>query len=401
MPDTQQMSPGSGGEGLRSGTQLGRQTVPLPKATTELLYSLVDLLAAARDCKASDIHLQIGDPPIVRVNGVITRFDGPPLTEKSMDELLHSLLPEERKVLFQAEGSVDYAIELTGIGRFRVNIFKEQQGPSAVLRLLPSKIKNLHELNLPPGIEANLLTKSNGLVLVVGPTGSGKSTTLAAMVDHLNSTRNDINIVTLEAPIEFVHHSKYGVVRQREVGIHVPSFERGVRDAMRQNPDVILVGEIRDRETMQAALQAAETGHLVFGTLHTTGAAKTIDRVLGFFEAGDKENIKTQLSTVLRGVVSQVLIPRVDSYDTEKEPGRAAAFEVMITNAAISNLLREMKLSQINDSIQGGAKEGMISLDNQLIDLFKRGVISLESVLQKCLSERKHMEDRLTQVLRR
>jgi twitching motility protein PilT len=328
--------------------------------------SMEELLREAADKGASDLHLSSGEPPLLRIHGDLTRTEHPALTPDGVQALVASIMSETQRAQFQAEHEVDFACELAGKGRFRVNVFMQSRGPGAVLRAIPSVIPSLDSLQMP-GVLKELCTRERGLVLVTGPTGSGKSTTLAAMIDVINQTW-DAHILTVEDPIEFVHPPKRCLVNQREVGPHTNSFSNALRSALREDPDVILIGEMRDLETISLALTAAETGHLVFGTLHTSSAPKTIDRIIDVFPAGQQGQIRTMLSESLEAVIAQTLLKK-------KGGGRVAACEILIGVPAVRNLIREGKLHQIPSMMQTNQRVGMQTLDMALADLVKRGLI--------------------------
>jgi len=325
----------------------------------ELLHETVAL-------GASDLHLSAGLPPLMRIHGDLTRTQHPALSAAGVTALVNSIMTDDQRQIFQAEHEIDFACEIPGKGRFRVNVFVQSRGPGAVLRTIPTVIPTLESLHLPP-ILKELCTRERGLVLVTGPTGSGKSTTLAAMVDLVNQTW-DAHILTVEDPIEFVHPPKRCLVNQREVGPHTRSFSNALRSALREDPDVILVGELRDLDTMSLALTAAETGHLVFGTLHTSSAPKTIDRIIDVFPAGQQNQVRTMLSESLEAVIAQTLVKK-------KGGGRIAACEILIGAPAVRNLIREGKLHQIPSMMQTSQRIGMQTLDIALADLVKRGLI--------------------------
>jgi len=335
------------------------------------------LLRETVDKGASDLHLSTGEPPMLRVHGDLLRTEHPALTPESVTGLVNSIMNEHQRSYFNKEHEVDFACEVPGKGRFRVNVFLHSRGPGAVLRTIPTEIPSLDSLNLPPVLK-ELCTRERGLVLVTGPTGSGKSTTLAAMVDVINQTW-DAHILTVEDPIEFVHPPKRCLVNQREVGPHTGSFTNALRSALREDPDVILIGEMRDLETISLALTAAETGHLVFGTLHTSSAPKTIDRIIDVFPAGQQGQIRTMLSESLEAVVAQTLVKK-------KGGGRVAACEILIGVPAVRNLIREAKLHQIPSMMQTGQRVGMQTLDMALADLVKRGMIEPTAVPRPTLS---------------
>jgi twitching motility protein PilT len=326
------------------------------------------LLALSVTNHASDLHLSAGLPPLLRVHGDIQRLDSPALDHQAVLALVHSTMNETQRQLFAQHMDLDYSFEIAGLARFRVNAFNQLRGAGAVFRTIPSQILTLEALKAPR-IFADLALKPRGLVLVTGPTGSGKSTTLAAMVDHRN-THAMGHILTVEDPIEFVHTPQKSLINQREVGAHTQSFASALRSALREDPDVILVGEMRDLETIRLAMTAAETGHLVLGTLHTSSAAKTIDRIIDVFPGDEKEMIRAMLSESLQAVISQTLCKTKDGL------GRVAAFEIMIGSNAIRNLIREGKVAQMYSSIQTGGNLGMQTLDQSLSDLVKRDIIS-------------------------
>ena len=325
------------------------------------------LLREATEKGASDLHLSTSEPPMLRIHGDLVRTEHAALTPEHVNALVNSIMNDRQRAQFSNEHEVDFACELPGKGRFRVNVFLHSRGPGAVLRTIPTLIPSLESLHMP-AILKELCTRERGLVLVTGPTGSGKSTTLAAMVDVINQTW-DAHILTVEDPIEFVHQPKRCLVNQREVGPHTGSFTNALRSALREDPDVILIGEMRDLETISLALTAAETGHLVFGTLHTSSAPKTIDRIIDVFPAGQQAQIRTMLSESLEAVVAQTLVKKKGG------GGRVAACEILIGVPAVRNLIREAKLHQIPSMMQTGQRAGMQTLDMALADLVKRGMI--------------------------
>lgn len=327
-----------------------------------------ELLAFAVKNKASDLHLSSGLPPMIRVHGDVRRINMPPLDHAQVHAMVYDIMSDAQRKHFEENLECDFSFEIPNLARFRVNAFNQQRGAAAVLRTIPSRVLTLEELNAPK-VLVELAQQPRGLVLVTGPTGSGKSTTLAAMLNHLNENFYG-HILTVEDPIEFVHESKRCLVNQRELGAHTLGFSDALRSALREDPDYILVGEMRDLETIRLALTGAETGHLVFGTLHTSSAPKTIDRIIDVFPAGEKEMVRAMLSESLRAVISQTLLKTRDGN------GRVAAYEVMVGTPAIRNLIREGKVAQMYSSIQTGQSLGMQTLDQSLQDLVRRGLVA-------------------------
>ena len=333
------------------------------------------LLELALESGASDLHLTVGRPPILRLHGALAPIDCDPLEPADTERLLREIATEEHVALLHKEGGADFAYAFRDAARFRVSLLRQKGVYGLVLRLIPSTLLTLEQIGLPPQVR-ELLDRPRGLILVTGPTGSGKSTTLASMIDIINTER-DCHIITVEDPIEYYHPHKKSIVTQREVGHDVPTFKEALRRALRQDPDVILVGELRDLETMEAAISAAETGHLVFATLHTTGAAPTVDRILDAFPPAQQSQIRTQLASSLVAVISQVLMPARDGN------GRVAALEIMIATPSIRALIRDNKPFRIASDIQTGSKWGMQTLDAHLLSLWRNGRISRKECLSK------------------
>lgn len=334
---------------------------------------ILKLLEKTIEKKASDLHITVGVPPIIRIDGELVSLGDTVVTPKDSQQLVQQLLEEKTFNKLESKGEVDASYSYPGVGRFRVNVYKQRGTYGIAIRSVALKIPTVEELGLPNTIK-DLARKKRGLILITGPTGSGKSTTLAAMINKINNERA-CHILTLEDPIEYLHKHNKSIVNQREIGHDSSSFADALRSSLRQDPDVILVGEMRDLETMQIAITAAETGHLVLSTLHTIGAAKTIDRIIDVFPANQRQQIVMQLSSVLQGVVSQQLLPRLDG------SGRVAALEMMVTTPAIKNLIREGKTHQIQTAIQTGGKFGMKTMDKSLVELYKNGIISMENTM--------------------
>ncbi|MBI4632388.1 MAG: type IV pilus twitching motility protein PilT [Deltaproteobacteria bacterium] len=328
------------------------------------------------DQGASDLHLVSGQQPALRIRGEMERVKFDVLTNDGLKAMLYEITPEHKVKQFEETGDIDFAYEIPNLARYRANYFQQKYGVAAVFREIPSTILTAQQLGLPP-VVSQLATLPRGLVLVTGPTGSGKSTTLAAIIDEANRVRKD-HIITIEDPIEFVHKSQSCIVNHREVGIHTKTFSSALRGALREDPDVILVGELRDLETISLAVEAASTGHLVFGTLHTTSAAKTVDRIIEVFPSSEQMQIRSTLADGLRAIIAQVLFKRVD------KKGRCAALEILIANAAVRNLIRESKTFQIPSMIQTGKKYGMQLLDDAIMDLLNRGWIGADDAYIKC-----------------
>jgi twitching motility protein PilT len=335
---------------------------------------ITELLSFTVQQGASDLHISAGMPPIIRVDGEVRRIKLPSLDHKQVHTLIYDIMNDKQRKEYEDVLETDFSFEVPGLARFRVNAFNQNRGAGAVFRTIPSKVLTLDDLGMGKVFQ-DLSELPRGLVLVTGPTGSGKSTTLAAMIDYVNDTRAD-HILTIEDPIEFVHESKKCLVNQREVHRDTHSFSHALRSALREDPDIILVGEMRDLETIRLALTAAETGHLVFGTLHTTSAAKTIDRVIDVFPAAEKDMVRSMLSESLMGVISQTLLKK-------PKGGRVAAHEIMIGTPAIRNLIREAKVAQMYSAIQTGASYGMKTLDQSLQELVQKGMISRETARER------------------
>ena len=337
-------------------------------------YEMNDLLEIVVEQHASDLHLQVGQAPTLRLSGSMTPVDGPALTPTDTESLMLAITPDAHVQNVKLNGGTDFGFAYRDKARFRVSVLKSKGNYGLVLRQIPNKMFGLREIGLPDKIK-ELLYRPRGLIVVTGPTGSGKSTTLASMINYINENREG-HIITIEDPIEYYHDHKRCIVTQREIGVDVPNFSEAIRRALRQDPDVILVGEMRDLETIEAAISAAETGHLVFATLHTNGAAKTIDRIVDAFPANMKDMIRTQLASSIQAVLSQVLCKKIGG-------GRISAFEIMLNTTSIASLIRENKTFRINSDIQTGASLGMITLDAHLMSLVNREMVTADEALDK------------------
>jgi twitching motility protein PilT len=331
--------------------------------------------------KASDLHLSTGNPPMLRINGELVRVDYPALRNDELKAMVYEIAPEGKIKIFEETSDIDFGYEVPGMARYRANFFQQKSGISAVFRLIPSNVLTVEDLGLPAVLKKFPMLKK-GLVLVTGPTGSGKSTTLAAMMDYANLHRHD-HIITVEDPIEFVHRSQNCLVQHREVGVHTRSFAAALRGALREDPDVLLVGELRDHETIELALTAAATGHLVFGTLHTSSASKAVDRIIDVFPTNQQNQIRATLAESLKGVIAQNLFKRID------KPGRVAALEILVVDMAIANLVREGKTHQIPGMIQVGKKKGNQPLDDAIMEHLRHARISPEEAWDKAIDKKK------------
>ncbi|MGE0880055.1 MAG: type IV pilus twitching motility protein PilT [Acidimicrobiia bacterium] len=344
------------------------------------LLTLDELLLRVLEARGSDLHLTAGSVPMARVNGALQPIGGvPKLTPSTLEELLWSSLTARDRTRFVDDGELDTSYSLPGLSRFRVNVYQQRNSLGAVMRVIPHIVPDIDKLGMPDSVR-KLAELARGLVLVTGPTGSGKSTTLASLIDYVNRTQ-PYNIVTVEDPIEFLHEHKRSIVNQREVGTDTESFSTALRQVLRQDPNVILIGEMRDLETISIALRAAETGHLVFGTLHTQGAAQTVNRVIDVFPPEQQGQIRTMLASTLQGVVSQQLVPTLDGR------GRCAAVEVLLATSAVRNMVRENKVHQILATMQSGRGQGMITMDSSLASLVRTGKISVETAIEFCSDE--------------
>jgi len=336
-----------------------------------------ELLKLTSDADASDLHLTVGVPPTLRINGFLSKLEYPELTENDVYEMIYSILNDIQRKKFEEIKEIDFSIEIVNGARFRVNVFQHRRGIAGAFRLIPEKIKTLEELALPLSLE-EFSKKPKGLVLITGPTGSGKSTTISSLIDIINENQK-LHIITIEDPIEFIHQHKNCIIDQREVGMHTQSFAYALRSALREDPDVILVGEMRDLETISMAVTAAETGHLVFSTLHTNSAAETVERIIDVFPAHQQRQIRIQLAESLQAVISQTLLPNIE------QSGRVPAVEIMIATPAIKNIIREERIHMIPATIQASRQQGMQTTDQSLRDLYRSHVIDREVALLKAV----------------
>ncbi|MHB8124044.1 MAG: type IV pilus twitching motility protein PilT [Desulfitobacteriaceae bacterium] len=342
------------------------------------MLAIHELLIQAGEQKASDIHLTVESPPVLRIDGTLRRMAEEKLSRADLETLVRSLMNDEQARIFAERGELDFSYGLPGVGRFRLNAFRQRGSAGMVIRLIPFNIPSPETLGLPP-VAIELACLQKGLVLVTGPTGSGKSTTLASMIDYINRNRS-CHIVTIEDPIEYLHKHQQSLVNQRELGSDTQSFGNALRAVLRQDPDVILVGEMRDLETISTAISAAETGHLVFSTLHTNDATQSVDRIIDVFPPHQQQQIRVQLGAVLQGVMSQQLLPRAEG------KGRAAAIEVLLATSAVRNLIREGKTHQLTTALQTGGKLGMQTMDSALQDLVRRNIVKAEVAQEKMLN---------------
>ncbi|MCK6370333.1 MAG: type IV pilus twitching motility protein PilT [Gammaproteobacteria bacterium] len=354
---------------------------PDPTGTAAVAHAIDEYLKKVAAERGSDLHFIAGQPPRMRRYGELQAIEDQPLAAARAEELLRPIMSAAARADFEKRDSTDFAYAVPGIARFRVNVFRHLGGMGAVFRSIPSQAKTLRELDLP-SVLSNLARQPQGMILVTGKTGSGKSTTLAAIIDEINN-RTPGHIVTIEDPIEFVHARKKCLISQREVGHHTPSFAAALTSALREDPDVILVGEMRDLETISIAVTAAEMGILVMGTLHTNGAAQTVDRIVNSFPTDKQSHVRTMLSTSLRGVISQQLVPR------KGEQGLVAALEIMVNTPAVANLIRQGKLDQLENAMQGGRQSGMKTMDSSLRELLDKGIISGRSAFEAALDKKK------------
>jgi twitching motility protein PilT len=349
-----------------------------------MALEIQEILQLVVDKGASDLHLKVGLPPIIRVSGKLQKTDFETLSKDELQRIVFSMLSGDQRKVLEQTYELDCSYGVSGLGRFRVNVYKDRGSYAAALRTIPFQVPNMEDLGLPPVVGKELVHKPRGLILVTGPTGSGKSSTLAAMINWINENKQE-HILTIEDPIEFLHRHKSSVISQRELGADTKSFANALKAALREDPDIILVGEMRDLETIQLALTAAETGHLVFGTLHTSSAAQTIDRVVDVFPTAQQQQVRVMLSNGLVAVMSQTLLPRqvAQAGASAMTKGRVLAMEIMLNTPAIANLIRESKTAQIYSAIQMGGQQGMQTLETCLAQLVKEGKISYEHALQK------------------
>ncbi|MFT5260207.1 MAG: twitching motility protein PilT [Saprospiraceae bacterium] len=334
--------------------------------------NLAELLTFAVENNASDLHISSGLPPMIRIDGEIRRLTSAPLSKNNILKMLYGIMNEDQRRIFENDNDLDFAHEIQELARFRVNAFQQLRGPSAAFRTIPNKVSSLDDIGAP-SVFQSLINKPRGLILVTGPTGSGKSTTLAAMVDLINQ-RKKAHILTIEDPIEFIHTSKNSIINQRELGQHTNSFASALKASLREDPDIILVGEMRDPETIHLALTAAETGHLVLSTLHTNSASKTVDRIIDSFETGDKSMVRAMLAESVQAIIAQTLLPKIGG-------GRTGAWEILLGTNAVRNLIRENKIPQIYSTMQTGQQLGMQTLDENLYELVQRGIVSADTVM--------------------
>jgi twitching motility protein PilT len=371
---------GNGNATVKPATPPSAARVGALSAAEEVSKGEIDTLLRTLHAKgASDLHLRVGEPPILRLHGEMHRLEGhAPLERERLEAMLRAIMPERNATEYTETSDSDYAYEIPGVARFRANALRDRKGPAAVFRVIPAKVVTVEEMQVTPEVQA-LCMLTKGLVLVTGPTGSGKSTTLCSLIDLVNRTRND-HVITIEDPIEFVHENKRCIITQRQVGVHTTSFKSALRAALREDPDIILVGELRDLETISIAIETAETGHLVFGTLHTTTAAGTVDRIIDQFPADRQEQIRVMLAESLKGVVSQTLCRK-------KGGGRVAAREILLSTPAVSSLIREGKTFQIPSVMQTGKRLGMVTLNDALIDVVDRDLVEPKEAYMKAVDK--------------
>jgi len=369
------LSPGALGQYNPVGSDNLEESRGVPSVTPLTDTHLDDILRYSQQVKASDIHLSVNLPPMVRIDGKLTPTPWETLTPREIQRLVYDILLSDQIERFERTKELDFSYGVAGVGRFRFNVFRQRHSIGCAMRAIPAKIPSLESLRLPP-ILKQLTQKHSGIILVTGPTGSGKSTTIASMIDVINAER-PVHILTMEDPIEYLHAHKVGMVNQREIGQDTESFGNAIRAALREDPDVILVGEMRDKETIAAALTLAETGHLVFGTLHTRSAPATVDRVIDVFPSDQQDQIRVQFAGSLQAVVAQQLLPMVGG-------GRVASIEIMVATAAVRNLIREGKSHQLMSSIETGAQYGMQQMDKVLAELHRNGVVTMEEAAARC-----------------